>query len=83
MPVSRAVADHAVDRLEGDVGVDRAAAVADEQREMVHLAGLAGLEDQADAGAQALADQVVVQAGDRQQGGHGREVAVHARGRSG
>jgi hypothetical protein len=76
----QALADHVVDGLEGEVGVDRAAAVADQQREMVDLARLAGLEDEADAGAQALADEVVVQPGDRQEGGD-RRLSGSRRGR--
>ena len=78
MPVQQALADHVVDRFERDVGIDGAAAVADEQREMVHLARLAGLEHQADARAQAFADQIVMQPGDREQRGHRRVVARHA-----
>ena len=39
--------DHVVDGLEGDVRVDRADAVADEQGEVVDFAGLAGLEHEA------------------------------------
>ena len=77
------LADHVVDGLERDIRVDGAAAVADEQREMMHLAGLAGFEHQADAGAQALANEVVVQPGDRQQRRHRREIAGSRRGRSG
>ena len=72
-----ALANHVVDRLEGDVRVHRAAAVADQQGEVVHLAGLAGLEHQRHARAQALADQVVVEAGHREQRGDRREVLRH------
>ena len=61
------LADHVVDGLEGEIGIDGAAAVADQQREVMHLARLAGLEHEADARAQAFADQVVVQAGDGEQ----------------
>ena len=42
------------------------------------LAGLAGLKHEGDAGAEALADEVVVQAGDGEQRGNGREFLVHA-----
>ena len=73
-----ALPDHVVDRLEGDIGIDGAAAVADQQREVVHLAGLARLQDQAHARAQALADQVVVQAGNREERRHRRVLAVDA-----
>ena len=50
----------AADRLEHQVRVDRAGAVADQRREVVDLARLAGLDDQAAAQARALADQVLV-----------------------
>jgi hypothetical protein len=43
------LADHVVERLEGEVGIDRARAVADEQREVMHLARLAGFQHQPDA----------------------------------
>ena len=72
------LAEHVVERLEGEVGIDRAAAVADQQREMMHFARLAGFEHQADAGARAFADQVVMQAGDRQQRRDRRAFLVHA-----
>ena len=55
-----------LDRLHREVGVDRRGAVADEQRDVVHLADVAGLDDQADLGAGLLPDQVVVH-GSRQQ----------------
>ena len=74
----QALADHVVDRLEGQVRVDRAAAITDQEREVMHFPRLAGLQDDARPGAQALAEEVVVQAGDRQERGHGRVVAVHA-----
>ena len=70
--------DHVVDRLEGDIRVHRAAAVADQQGEVVHLARLAGLEDQRNPRAQALADEVVVEPGHREQRGDRREVLCHA-----
>jgi hypothetical protein len=46
---------------------------------MVHLARLAGLEHEADAGAQALADEVVVQAGDASSAGIGAKSLVTPR----
>ena len=72
------VADHAVDRFERDVRIDRADAVADQQREVMHLARLAGFEHEADARAQAFADQIVMQARDREQRRDRRELAIHA-----
>ncbi len=44
----QALADHVVERLERQIRIDGAAAVADEQREMMHLARFAGFEDEAD-----------------------------------
>ncbi len=74
----QAVTDHAVDGLEGEVRIDGAAAVTDQQREMMDLARFAGLEHQADARAQAFAYQEVMQAGHGQQRRHGRELRIHA-----
>ena len=48
-------------------GVDGLGAIAGEQREMMHLARLAGLHDEADRRAQAGADQMVVHGRRRQQ----------------
>ncbi len=62
-----ALLDHLVEGLEGDIGVDRARAVAEQEGEMVDFAGVAAFDDQAGAGAHALADEVVVQAGGREQ----------------
>src|SRR5262249_29479182 len=47
-----------------------------EQGEVVDLARLAALQDQADLGARALANQVVVDGGHGQEGGNGGAVAV-------
>ena len=63
----RQVALHGDQRLEGEIGVDRLGAVAGEAAEMMHLARLAGLDDEADRGAQALADQVMMHAARREQ----------------
>jgi hypothetical protein len=64
--------------VQGQVRVDRAGAVAEQQAEVVHLAGLAGLDDQAALGAHAAADEVVVDARGRQQRRDGGVVAVDA-----
>ena len=61
MFVQQALADQVVERLERQIRIDGAAAVADEQREMMHLARLAGFEHQADARARAAADQMMMQ----------------------
>ena len=52
--------DDVLDRLERQVRVDRSGAVADQQRHVVHLAGVATLDDEADLGALLGAHQVVV-----------------------
>ena len=71
-----AVPHHVLDGLHGQVRVDRRRAVADEQGHVVHLAHVAGLDDEADLGAGLLADQVVVHRGGEQQRRDRCEVAV-------
>ena len=65
--VDAALGDELLERLEHQVRVDRAGAVADQRREVVDLARLAGLEHEPGLQARALAHQVVVDAGDREQ----------------
>ena len=55
-----AFAAQVADRVEREVRVDRTRAVAEQQREVVHLARLAGLDDEPDARARLLAHEVVV-----------------------
>ena len=62
-----AVAGEVLDRLHRQVRVDRGGAVADQQRDVVDLADVAGLDEQADLGAGLLADQVVVDRAGQQQ----------------
>ena len=69
---------HVRERLERDVGVDRPGAVADQQAEVVHLAGLAGLDDQPGLRARALADEVVVDGRRREQARDRGAVLVDA-----
>ena len=57
---------HLVDRGEGEVGIDRSRAIAGQRGEMVHLAGLTRLHDQAAHRAGALADEVMVDGSRRQ-----------------
>ena len=66
-PGTRPSATSCLERLEHQVRVDRARAVADQRREVVDLARLAGLEHEAGLQARALAHEVVVHAGDGQQ----------------
>src|SRR3984893_5696799 len=49
-----------VERLEGEVGVNRFRSVACQQGEMVDLPRIAGFDDKANRGAQPLADQVMM-----------------------
>ena len=56
----RQLALHRDQRLEGEIGIDRLGAVAGEAGEMMHLARLAGFDHEADRGAQALADQMMM-----------------------
>ena len=65
-------------RLEGQVGVDGIGAVAEQNGEVMHLAGVARFEDEAGFGALAFADEVVVQARAGQQGGDGSQLGVDA-----
>ena len=75
--------DQVLDRLEREVGVDRAGAVADQQRHVVHLAGVAALDDQPDHRALLGAHEVVVhgrgeqQRRDRRLDGVGVAVGQH------
>jgi hypothetical protein len=73
-----ALADHVVEGFEGEVRVDGSGAVADEQGEVMDLARLAALQDEADPGARALADQVVVNTRDGQERRDRGVVAVDA-----
>ena len=49
-----------VERLEREIGVDRFGAIAGERAELMHLVRFAGFDDEADGGAQALLDQVMM-----------------------
>ena len=74
----QALPQQVVEALEGQVRIDRAGAVAHQQRDVVHLAGVARLDQQAALGAGALAHQVVVHAGGGQQAGDRRVAGVDA-----
>ena len=69
---------HGLQGLQGQVGVDRSRTETDQQREVTHLAGFAGLHHHTGAHAQALPDQVVVDGSGRQQTGDGDPMLVHA-----
>ncbi|OPZ74673.1 MAG: hypothetical protein BWY82_00591 [Verrucomicrobia bacterium ADurb.Bin474] len=66
--VEHGILDHLVDGIERHVWIDGIHTVADEQREVVHFAGLAGFHDDRGAGARALRDQVLVKSAYGQQG---------------
>ena len=70
--------DEVVEGLEGEVRVHRARAVGDEEREVVDLARLARLEDEPDAGARPLVDQVVVDRREGEERGDRRVLGVVA-----
>ena len=61
------VLGHRGERLEGEIGIDRLGAVAGEAGEVMHLARFAGLDDEADRRAQALADQMMMHGRRREQ----------------
>ena len=69
---------HVLEGLDGEIGIDGAGSVADEQRIVHDLARLAGFDDERDLGAGLLADQVVVNRGEREQARDGRVVFVDA-----
>ena len=65
-------------RLEREVRIDRAGAVADEQAEVMRFAGLAGFDDQAGLRARAFADQVMMDGGGGEQRGDRRVIGIDA-----
>ena len=70
--------DHVVDRLEGQIRINRSAPVADEQREVMNLARFTGFENQSNAVAVAFANQVMVEAADSQQCRDGRALGAES-----
>ena len=71
-------ADHVFQRLKSQIRIHRTAAVTDQQGEVVYLTRFTGFQHQANLGARARANQVMIQAGDGQQGGNGRLVVADA-----
>ena len=67
----QALTDHVVQRLEGQIGVNRPGPITDQQREMMDFARLARFQHQANPGASAFANQVVVNSRHGQQGWDG------------
>ena len=60
--------DHVADRFESHVGVDRSRTEGDQHRHVVHLPGVAGLDNQAHLSPGALPNQMVMHRGDGEQG---------------
>ena len=75
-PLEQPLADHVVQGLERDPGVDGAGAIADQQAHVMHLARIPGLDHQATPGARALPYQMVVHRGGGEQAGDGRVLAI-------
>ena len=67
-----------LDALEREIGIDRAGAVADQQRKVHDFARLAGFDDQRNLGARFFAHQQVVHGGQREQARDGSVVFVDA-----
>ena len=74
MPGDDAGPDEVLDALHRQVRVDGGGAVADEQRDVVHLADVAGLDEQPDLGPGLLPDEVVVDRAREQQRRDRREL---------
>ena len=70
--------DHPVDGFEGDVGAYGRGAEPEQEGDVVHLAGIAAFDEQADAGTGLFVDQVVVDGSDGEQGRNGRVNGVDA-----
>ncbi len=70
--------DHVVERLERQIRIDDAGAVAEEQRAVMHLARVARLDDEPALRARALAHEMVVHAGGREQARNRRLIAIGA-----
>ena len=71
-----AAVQHDLDRLERHVRVDRRRTESDQRGHVMHLAGVTRLDDQADLGAAAFANQVVVHRRYRQQRRDRRQLLV-------
>ena len=80
--VQQAVAARLPERLERQVRIDRIGAVADQQAVMMHLAGFARFDDDADPRPLGLAHQVMMHGAARQQRAERHAVAADSRGRT-
>ena len=70
--------DEGTDGVEGDVGMHRGGAEADEDGELVHLTHLGRLGDEARLHSDPLANQVLMNGADREQDGDGDVIRIHA-----
>ena len=77
-PFDDPLPEHVVEGFERQIRVDRAGAIADEQRDVVHFTSVAALDDQRAAGAHPFPHQVMVHAGGREQARNRRQFAAHA-----
>jgi hypothetical protein len=57
--------DQLGDGVEGEVRVDGCRSIAEEQRHVMHLAGLTGLDDETDAGPGLFFDEMVMDGADQ------------------
>ena len=69
--------DHVIQRFKGKIGVDGGTAVAQQHGKVVHFTRFTGLQHQRNPGTGLGADQVVVQAGNGQQGRNGGKFVVY------
>ncbi len=74
----QAFVNHVIQTLVNQIGIDGLSAIPEQQTEMMHLARLAGLENQTHPCALAGADQVMVQAGGCEQRRNRRQLAIDA-----
>ncbi len=74
----QAAALEVVQRFDGEIGVDGAGAVSDEEGEVHDFARLAAFDDEGDLGAGLLADETIVNGGHGEQAGDGRVGGVDA-----
>ena len=70
------VLGHRGQRLEREVGIDRLGAIAGKARKMMHFARFASLQDETDRSTQALADEMMVNRGGREQRGNRNAVGT-------
>ena len=68
------VLDQIGDGVEGQIGVDGGGAVAEQERHVVHLAGLSRLDDETHAGPGLFLDQMVMDRADEEQGRDRRQL---------